>query len=186
MGNNFGKSAPVLVVLTLAGYCCWSALDGTSAGSADKRNEVPTIAPALLKPALPAAPERDPFGMKSAALVATKEGTKLVAPGSTDKTPLEKPASPPPVDLAALLRGLTLSATCVSDGGGTAIINGKLYGAGEALRGAGGAQTLLVEEIHHDRVVLRHEEQTMELVFANRSTRTDKPAPARPPKTKAK
>ena len=188
MEANLLKSAPMGVVLTLA-LLCSSGPDAASSASGNKRKEVTTIAPALLKPALSSSPERDPFGLKPA--VSAAQTPRPAAPKAL-AVPLVKIA-PPAVDLSALLRGLTLSATCVSAGGGTAIINGQLYGVGDHLKGTGDTQSLIVNEIRYDRVVLRREEQSIELVFADRPTRVsparvkaDKVAASPPPRTKPK
>src|SRR3954447_23747807 len=66
MGPTLSKVAPTAAVLALAGYCCWSALDGPGAAGTEA-GKVPVIAPGLLAPALAPPPERDPFGLQGAA-----------------------------------------------------------------------------------------------------------------------
>src|ERR1051326_2758281 len=127
------KMAPTAVVLAIAGYGVWANQDETK--SAEKGEALPTVTAAQLTPTVPAPIARDPFTLKA--------DNRVVKPKTEPKhSQPVKPEGPTPAELAALVHGLTLNGTYVSDGKGMAIINGNVYAVGEKLQG--NAHNLLV------------------------------------------
>jgi hypothetical protein len=144
------KLAPTLVVLGLSGYSVWSNQDSTRAN--DKSETLPTVTPAQLKPPIPSVPEHNPFVLKDHA-----------AP----RAPITHSA--PKVDLIATVHSMTLNATYISNGKTTAIINGHVYGVGDAVAKAAGNKDLVITAILADRVRLAQGDLSVELSFSDHS-----------------
>jgi hypothetical protein len=187
MGSLVGRLAPTLAMLCLTGYCCW--LGSAEPAAAKHGGRVPVLAGSLLTSAAAPEPARDPFGLRRAAPPAPPAAPKPPPPPppppaqAKKAPPKEKPARPRPTPaaLAALARGLTLKAVCASAGGGTALINGQFYRPGDAVKGAGaGGGALVVARVDADRVLLRHEDQQVELKFPEAAAKSARKAPARP------
>ncbi len=135
------KLAPTMVVLGLSGYAVWSNQDSTHA-----------VTPAQLRPPMPSVPEHNPFVLKEHA-----------AP------PAPVTHSAPKVDLTATVHSWTLNATYISGGKATAIINGHVYGIGDAVAKAAGNKDLVITAILTDRVRMAQGNLSVELPFSDHS-----------------
>ena len=98
------------------------------------------------------------------------------AHAASDREPFAFPAvpaeSPPPAEQEAVVEteltprqlGLVLSGTIVGDGRSTAVINGKVYGAGRELKAAGGV-VFVVRQIEPWGIVLERAGRRFELAL---------------------
>jgi hypothetical protein len=163
------KLAPTLMVLAVAGYCCWS--DG-EAGPPAKSKEAskPALAAALLTPAAAPAPERDPF-YTGVGEVLDDKTAKKTAPPPLPKSRRE-PSPSARDELVKITSGLVLKATFVFAGRRVALINDRFYAEGDAIPFS---KTLAVTiaQVEPNKVVLRHAGQTTEIKYPDRPT----PAP---------
>jgi hypothetical protein len=178
MGPLLLKLGPTALVLVLTAWCCWSS-DSEPAGPNEARKEGATIAPGLLAGVKAPDPDRDPFGLKTAppADSGRKKAPAPAAVASSPKTTaVAKTARSAPPDLASLVRGLSLKATCARENGGVALINGRFYNQGETVPGSiGSPVALVIDRVCEDRVVFRYEDQTVELKFSEGLTKSTAP-----------
>jgi len=160
------RLAPTAFVVALTAYCCGLTTVNPPTGGKGGRKGA-ALDPALLEPGGTADPGRDPFGLHDASSLIGKQ--KSVPP------PVKAVRAAPP-DLAGLVRGLSLKATCVREDGGVAVINGQFYNQGQTVKMSGaGAFALVVAQVCEDRVVLRLEDQTVELKFSDQATKSTRP-----------
>ena len=128
MARSIKQMLPLLTILALAGYCCWSEEDSTppkSSGKGAKNSSSPEITQALLTPSSAPVPVRNPFQnpsvdpskTKKALATAAKKGDLLAA-----KSDLEKQ-----------LKQLVLRATFIQGERRLAMINDRFYGEGDLL-----------------------------------------------------
>lgn len=128
MARSIKQMLPLLTILALAGYCCWSEEDSTppkSSGKGAKNSSSPEITQALLTPSSAPVPVRNPFQnpsvdpskTKKALATAAKKGDLLAA-----KSDLEKQ-----------LNLLVLRATFIQGERRLAMINDRFYGEGDLL-----------------------------------------------------
>lgn len=190
MAPLMARLGPTAAVLAVVGYlCCPPAGVPDARGKAE--DKIPTVTHGLLAAVAAPDPSRDPFGLKDAPPPPRKgKAPRPRAPAPAGGAAAGRPGlkaagrGKAPVDLAALVRGLSLKAICAHEGGGTALIDGRLYSQGDTLPGAGKeAVGLLVARVYPDRVLLEHEGQTAELKFSDRGTRGARPRP-RPRKSR--
>jgi hypothetical protein len=169
--------APLIIVLALAAYCCWSESHDPVVAAPKETAAKIELTPALLSPASTPVPTRDPFPAVSAK-------TKVLAVAPPGKESLVK------IDMAKDTSHLILRATFIHGDRRMAMINSKFYGEGDTLinspepdsksrPGKNKApipiipfntvktvgQAYQVAEVLEDRVVLKHGEQTVELKF---------------------
>lgn len=168
------KMVPTLTMVGLVGYCCWPYLGRPTPEAARDNPKPPEVARTLLAPTLAPVPQRDPFGM--------------TAPTPAKESPSTKPppsANPPAAaiaraDLTSLLSGLTLNATLIRGSRRVALINGRSYAEGDKLTGSGSTTSAcVVARVYPDKVVLDRQGQTVELKYANTSSKSASSLPAK-------
>jgi hypothetical protein len=162
-----------MVVLALAGYCCWSESDDLAATPAKEKSATIELTSTLLAPTSTPAPARNPFPSPTA-------NKKVVTERSITKAP------PVKMDLAKNTSHLVLRATFICGDRRLAMINGKFYGEGDTvtpdwrspeINHTGADKTkpanpvkterlvYHVAKVLADRVVLQCENETTELQF---------------------
>jgi hypothetical protein len=185
------KSWPVLVVAAVVGYCGWPAADAPGR-LARKDAPAETAKPSRDSPSPENAslPVRDPFRPVEApqangsAVKAQKTPATMLAKGQKEKEKGQKdlPSRDGPgkadtagkVDTTAakagkadLLRGLVLQAIFVQGERRITLINDRFYVEGAALNMPDQhVPPCIVAQIHRDKVLLKCQEQNMELKFA--------------------
>jgi hypothetical protein len=120
MGTLINQIAPFMVVLALAGYCCWSESDDLAATPAKEKSATIELTSTLLAPTSTPAPARNPFPSPTA-------NKKVVTERSITKAP------PVKMDLAKNTSHLVLRATFICGDRRLAMINGKFYGEGDTV-----------------------------------------------------
>jgi len=201
MNATVAKFAPTAVVLAAAGSCAWPYLGGPEPepepqappSASSGRAAGPEIPPALLKPARPPRPDRDPFQDPEVLRNEARERIalllkRLVRPAHPAGSPAgavgQRPAAPgaPRIDPR---EGLVLSATSAHDRRGAAVINGRVYLTGDPVPCARTREPSVLASVRPDRVILRHRGQSYPLDYPALSAAAPagrRPAPpARPP-----
>lgn len=194
MANNLVKFAPIGLVAGAMGYFCWSHLDEAApaapGGAAAKTGELtavqlqPPAAPALSRdPFVPHdfVPPEPPVQAKKETPAATVAGARpeqsaKVTPPPPDATKTKPVTAAARVDSPQKSRiagDYTLSGTYVSRGGQRmAIINGSIYTQGQRLAIDKSAKdVVIVDRVDVDKVVLRLQDDTSELVYSQSARR---------------
>jgi hypothetical protein len=171
MDLPIGKVAPTAVVAAVVSYCCWSHLDEANVQAEAKgRAELTEVAAALLRPATPPDPARDPFGLLPMVAAIPEPKTKKPE-AAADASPTARALAR--AESARLLSGLALSATWVQGKRAVALINGRVYAAGEFLKeGKGGRTAAVVTQVLTDRVILNAQGETLELKFPDKDAKS--------------
>jgi hypothetical protein len=176
------KLAPTGLILALIVYCC-------DLPAGDRKVEKPidkaqSFDAKLLASTSAPAPNRDPFGLKDEIPPAppakrneTSGPIAAVTPAKKDSIESTKHAAK--VNLSGLVSGLSLKATCASENGGTALINGKFYNQGDTVKSKDSV-ALVVDRVYEDRVLLRHGDETAELKFPAAETKSARPKTTKP------
>ncbi|MCD4726847.1 MAG: hypothetical protein K8R46_04250 [Pirellulales bacterium] len=177
------KVIPRTLALAVVGYCLWpSTMAFFSTPKTTSPKKLPELSAALLSPAMPLAPTRDPFEENTATLAsALKKVIQPVTKAATVKRP-RKPTVKTERRVASTSRGqgkptgkganhsggLTLEATCIVGDRRLAIINGRLYAPKETLSLPGlSATPYEVINVLPYKVVLKCGENSMELTYPN-------------------
>jgi hypothetical protein len=181
MSARLKRHAPVLIVLAILGYLCWPYLGSATDAHANQANKGPEIAAASLSPHVETAFNRDPFKGPGAHLVH--------APPVTNHA-LGKPASKPALsstESTDLLNGLALNATFLRGSHRSALINGALYAEGDQVKLAAATPApVKIARVLPDKVLLQCADQTLELTYASRPSKTQGPPHSEPAPTKSK
>lgn len=157
------KMAPTLVVLAVAGYCCWSDEEtGSPAKGKENGGNKPALTAALLTPQAAPPPGRDPF--YTALSETADDKAKKPAP------PLPRPKRELPTsvhdDLLKLTSGLVLRATFIHGDRRVALINDRFYAEGDALP-CSKTIAVTIARIAPNKVIIRHAGQNAELKYSN-------------------
>ncbi|MBU4273157.1 MAG: hypothetical protein KKE86_05565 [Planctomycetes bacterium] len=183
------KVIPRALALAVVGYCLWPSMMAFNSKPKTKSpDKPPELSAALLSPAMPPTPTRDPFEQNTATPAsALKKVIQPATKAAAVKGP-QKPAgaADPTVKTArraaAASRdramptgkganhsgGLTLEATCIVGDRRLAVINGRLYAPKETLSLPGlSATPCEVVSVLPYKVVLKCGENNMELTYPN-------------------
>ncbi len=175
MSVNLLRLVPTSTVLAFVVYCGWS-VDGPESGAGKSAGQAVRLDPRLLAPPARSAPARDPFGCRPAPPPKKKHSASPAAPS---KVVARSPDSKR-IRQATVRRQTSLRLTGTALGQHRlAVINNRIYGEGERLRGAGG-DGWVVNKVLPGRVLLQRNEQHMELKFSERRGPSP-PKRARPP-----
>jgi hypothetical protein len=166
MNISLEKLVPRAIVAAALGYFAWpSASYLTSQTTAPAAATLPEVAKSLLAPTI-AAPARDPFAQKDAALAKANDDAKAVArPGQGGANGFSTGARPADGKDADPLGGLTLEATYLAGNARLAIINGRVCAPKDTLP----ASKITVVDILPYKVVLECEGKTRTLAYADTS-----------------
>jgi len=191
MYSAINQMAPLLTVLALAGYCCWSESNDPPVVAAKESAGKTEVTSALLSPGSTPAPARNPFPSPA------KKKTGAAAPPAA-KEQLVKTV------FVMDTSHLVLRAIFIQGDRRLAMINSKFYGEGDTLattaqesdseirrnkskpanpvKTAGPAY--LVASVFDDHVVLQFESQTTELRFlhADKNSKSGSSGPRNPGK----
>jgi hypothetical protein len=159
MASSLAKFGPMLAVSALAGYCLAPLLSPPPI-SRDAPKAAAKLDPGLLDPPLEPPLQRDPFQ----ADLPLPDGAVARTAAARGAASRVGPAAP------GLPEGLVLGATLVHGRRHAAVINGKVYGEGDAVgapdapggdaaadadAGAASAPRLVLKRIEHDRVWIK-------------------------------
>jgi len=170
MTATTSKTLSMGVVGVMVGYCCWPYIFGPDHGPAVQQAESPpAIAASVLMPALEPAPDRDPFRAVPPPKVVARESIPPVhddADAESDSDTGTEAGRESEPDRLESLGPLALNATFVRGDQRVALINGRVYAAGDPLADSGASTTpFVVSEIFADKVVIERKGQTTELAY---------------------
>jgi len=183
------KVIPRALALAVVGYCLWPSMTAFfSKPKVESPKKLPELSAALLSPAMPPTPTRDPFKkntatlasalkkvLPSAAKSATGKGTQNPAAALDSTVKMEQRVASashgqgkPTGKGAKHSDGLTLEATCIVGDQRLAVINGRLYAPKETLSLPGlSATPCEVISVLPYKVVLKCGENNKELTYPN-------------------
>jgi len=170
MAEWFQKIGPVAVVVLVFTWCCWPYITGsaTAIGSKEAGN-VPGLPKGLLSPLVKPAGGRNPFMITPAVaellaseLSKTNEGVDLGEDAKTGGNAAAGTVRP----------SLVLTGTYVRGNHRMAIIDGKIYQAGESLdAGNAAGKPWVVKEIFLDHVVLQRDGEKKDIAYLDPAER---------------
>ncbi len=162
MEISAGKWAPRVIAVAVAGYCVWPSVTAlVSQPKAKPPEKLPELAAALLAPAAPPAPKRDPFEQGAAELFHRQAAQPFAAaarrPSGADGGPLS---------------GVALEATCIAGDRRLALIDGRLYAPRETLSTSNpSAPPYKIVDVFPYKVLLESEGKTVELKYSDVAVR---------------
>jgi hypothetical protein len=182
------KTAPAAIVLVAAGVCAWPYLGASSDDApAGPPAAPPTeIAATLLEPAVGTNFDRDPFQEAAAARLALARVAfarlQARAAGWFRRRPADGPAAAPgPVQPIGPGADLVLNGTFLQGERHLAMINGRVYAPGEALKGLDEARgRYVLAEVRPLSVVIDARGRRLELSYRGPSSTPQAGAAKRP------
>lgn len=168
MNVSVGKFAPVLVVLLVVSYLCWtewSMMPGVEPPQPELKQDV-TLA--MLSTPSVSPPERSPFDKpanETPAIGKTPNETKSAA-AQVERAPVEEtPPEPEPVVLPGKIQ---LRGALLSGDRRVAMINDNVYAEGDLVP-LDGETNVLISQIHDHKVVVIHHGQRFELNYVDQT-----------------
>jgi hypothetical protein len=183
MSPWINKVAPTALVAALVAWCCWPHWSGARSDDLGQPPEsLPKIAHALLSPHIEAASDRDPFALSAA----SEADSTQIAASPTAEFPQAKlvvKKRPSWEEIAATLSKLSVEATFIHGSRRMALIDGRVYEPGDALRVGipEASEPCLVARISARNVLIRHRDKALTLTYKDPTSHRGPPGSGHEP-----